>query len=81
MDADDTVGDSGRDPNNWPNIGDNHDEKGFNVAYMDAHVEWTPTGRAILEAYMTGYYYPSVDPAIMSAHGLTYSGNKFTWIR
>ena len=79
MDADDTTGDSARDPNNWPNIGDNHGEKGFNIAYMDAHVEWTPVGKPILEAYMNGYYHPGVPSDIMARHGLTYSGNAFTW--
>ena len=79
MDADDTVGDSRRDPNNWPNIGDNHDEKGFNVAYMDAHVEWTPTGKGILEAYMGGYYSPGVAPHIYTKYRLNFSGTRFTW--
>ena len=26
---------------------------------MDAHVEWTPTGKDILRAYMDGYYNPN----------------------
>ena len=81
MDADDTVGDSARDPNNWPNVGDNHDEKGFNVGYMDAHVEWTPTGKAILQAYMDGYYHPGINSDIMARNGLVFSGNKFIWTR
>ena len=78
MDADDPSSDP-RDQNNWPNPGDNHGEKGFNVAYMDCHVEWTPTGKAVLEAYMGGYYYPGVPSDVMQKHGLNYSGNKFTW--
>ena len=48
-------------------------------AYMDAHVEWTQTGKGILEAYMGGYYYPGVPPEIMQKYGLLYSGNRFTW--
>ena len=79
MDADDPTGDSARDPNNWPSVGDNHGDKGFNIAYMDAHVEWTPTGKAILQAYMGGYYHPGVPPDIMGRYGLTFSGTKFSW--
>jgi prepilin-type processing-associated H-X9-DG protein len=78
MDADDASSDP-TDMNNWPNPGDNHGEKGFNIAYMDAHVEWTQTGKGILEAYMGGYYYPGVPPEIMQKYGLLYSGNRFTW--
>ena len=78
MDADDTSSDP-TDQNNWPNPGDNHGEKGFNIAFMDAHVEWMPTGKGIVEAYMTGYYYPSVPSEVMQKYGLVYSGNRFTW--
>jgi prepilin-type N-terminal cleavage/methylation domain-containing protein/prepilin-type processing-associated H-X9-DG protein len=79
MDADDAVNGSPTDQNNWPNPEDNHGEKGFNIAYMDAHVEWTPTGKAILEAYMEGYYNPSVPPEILQRYRLVQSGNQFTW--
>jgi prepilin-type N-terminal cleavage/methylation domain-containing protein/prepilin-type processing-associated H-X9-DG protein len=79
MDADDSIGDPALDPNNWPSVGDNHGEKGFNIAYMDCHVEWTPTGKEILQAYMDGYYYPSVPSDIQARYGLLYSGNRFTW--
>ena len=79
MDADDGIGSSAQDPNNWPSVGDNHGDKGFNVAYMDAHVEWTPTGKPVLEAYMTGYYFPGVPAEIMTKYRLNYSGNRFTW--
>ena len=79
MDADDSTS-STRDTNNWPDVGDNHGEKGFNVAYMDAHVEWTPTGKAILEAYMNGYYSPGATPAIYAKYRLNASGNRFSWM-
>ena len=79
MDADDTVGSSSLDLNNWPDYGDNHGEKGFNVAYMDCHVEWTPAGKPVLEAYMRGYYHPGVPADILAKYGLTFSGNQFRW--
>ena len=79
MDADDSTS-STRDTNNWPDVGDNHGEKGFNVAYMDAHVEWTPTGKAILEAYMNGYYGPGLTPAIYAKYRLNATGNSFSWM-
>jgi prepilin-type processing-associated H-X9-DG protein len=77
MDADDSV--TGTDYNNWPNPEDNHGEKGFNIAYMDAHVEWTQTGKSILEAYMDGYYNPAVPADILQKYGLIFSGNRFSW--
>jgi prepilin-type N-terminal cleavage/methylation domain-containing protein/prepilin-type processing-associated H-X9-DG protein len=78
MDADDALGPI-NDTNNWPDVGDNHGEKGFNVGYMDCHVEFTPRGKAVLEAYMGGYYYPGIPTNLMSQHGLNLAGNKFTW--
>ena len=41
MDADDATGDSTLDHEQLAQRRDNHGEKGFNVAYMDCHVEWT----------------------------------------
>ena len=81
MDADDAASGSGnRDRNNWPDPGDNHGEKGFNVAYMDCHVEWTPTGKPVLEAYMNGYYDPGTnDNTIYTRYRLQRSGNRFSW--
>ena len=78
MDADDPSG-AANDTNNWPDVGDNHGDKGFNIAYMDAHVEWTPTGKGILEAYMGGYYSPGVAPHIYTKYRLSFSGSRFTW--
>jgi prepilin-type N-terminal cleavage/methylation domain-containing protein/prepilin-type processing-associated H-X9-DG protein len=79
MDADDAVGSPTMDTNNWPDPGDNHGEKGFNVAYMDCHVEWTPTGKPVLEAYMDGYYSPGLPMNIYSQYRLNVSGNQFSW--
>ena len=81
MDADDTPpgGNAAVDLNNWPDPGDNHGAKGFNVGYMDCHVDFQPTGKAVLEAYVDGYYWPGVDTALMAKHGLQFSGNRFTW--
>ena len=79
MDADDQAGTPGLDQNNWPDKGDNHGEKGFNVAYLDCHVEWTETGKPVLEAYMNGYYDPGLPTTIYSRYRLQKSGNRFSW--
>jgi prepilin-type N-terminal cleavage/methylation domain-containing protein/prepilin-type processing-associated H-X9-DG protein len=79
MDADDAAGAPGLDQNNWPDVGDNHGNKGFNVSYMDCHVEWTPTGKPVLEAYMNGYYSPGLPMNIYSQYRLNLSGNQFSW--
>jgi prepilin-type N-terminal cleavage/methylation domain-containing protein/prepilin-type processing-associated H-X9-DG protein len=76
MDGDD---DANADTNNWPEKGDNHGAAGMNVSYMDGHVEWTPTGRPVLEAFINGYYDPGVSTAIYTKYGLQKSGNRFTW--
>jgi prepilin-type processing-associated H-X9-DG protein len=77
MDADDSS--SNTDRNNWPDPMDNHGDKGFNVGYMDAHVEWTPTGKDVLRAFMNGYYNPGLPYDIYQKYGLTVSGNRFSW--
>ena len=79
MDADDAAGTPALDDNNWPNKGDNHGDKGFNVAYMDCHVEWTETGKPVLEAYMNGYYDPGLPTAIYTKYRLQKTGNRFSW--
>jgi prepilin-type N-terminal cleavage/methylation domain-containing protein/prepilin-type processing-associated H-X9-DG protein len=78
MDADDSTGPN--DANNWPDPGDNHGDKGFNVAYMDAHVEFLPPGRALLDAYMRGYYSPGLPGNIYTKYRLNASGSSFSWM-
>jgi prepilin-type N-terminal cleavage/methylation domain-containing protein/prepilin-type processing-associated H-X9-DG protein len=68
------------DTNNWPEKTDNHGAEGFNTGFLDGHVEFIPTGRAILEMWMDGYY----DPAASSKYaqyGLSLSGDVFKWTR
>ena len=55
--------------NNWPDPANNHGADGVNVSYLDGHVEWTPTGRPLLEAFIKGYYNPNVDNAIWIKYG------------
>ena len=78
MDADDSDG-SANDTNNWPDPGDNHGDKGFNVGFMDCHVEFLPPGKALLEAYMGGYYNPGLPGNIYAKYRLNATGNSFTW--
>jgi prepilin-type processing-associated H-X9-DG protein len=68
--------------NNWPDADNNHGAAGMNVAFIDGHVSWTPTGRPLLEAYMGGYYYPTAEPGQsgrLARYGLNLAGNVFTW--
>jgi prepilin-type N-terminal cleavage/methylation domain-containing protein/prepilin-type processing-associated H-X9-DG protein len=68
--------------NNWPDAGNNHGAAGMNIAFLDGHVAWTFTGRPILEAYMAGYYYPSIEPgqtAMLNRYRLNRAGNVFSW--
>ena len=79
-DADDDTDGGGPDLNNWPDAMDNHGRDGFNTAFLDGHVEFIPTGRAILEMWMDGYY----DPAAASKYaqyGLSRNGDTFKWLR
>jgi prepilin-type N-terminal cleavage/methylation domain-containing protein/prepilin-type processing-associated H-X9-DG protein len=69
MDADDVA--SPPPPgqyNNWPDHANNHGADGVNVSYLDGHVKWTPTGKPLLQAFISGYYNPNVDnvPSILS---------------
>jgi prepilin-type N-terminal cleavage/methylation domain-containing protein/prepilin-type processing-associated H-X9-DG protein len=75
MEADDGFGGQ----NNWPDKGDAHGNQGINVAYMDCHVEWTLTGRPILEAFMNGYYDPGQPIGTYQKYGLNLGGNRFSW--
>lgn len=75
-DADDAPG-----INNWPDILNNHGEKGINGGFLDGHVSWLVTGRPILEAYMDSYYVPNVPTNIYQKYGLQQNGNVFRWIK
>jgi len=79
MDADDST--ENNDENNWPNVSDNHGAAGFNVGFMDAHVEFISPSRRLLEAYLAGYYNPSVHASTYAKFGVNHSGNTFTYIR
>ena len=67
--------------NNWPDVMNNHGDKGMNMAYVDGHVAWAPTGRAILKAYMDSYYVPNVPADIYAKYGLQQNGRVFKWLR
>ena len=67
--------------NNWPDILNNHGEKGINGGFLDGHVSWLATGRPILEAYMDSYYVPNVPTNIYQKYGLQQNGNVFRWIK
>ena len=73
MDADDFL------TQNWPDPGDNHGDKGYNVGFCDGHVEFRQTGRDLLEAYVNGYYFPSLPQQIYDMYGLDYIANRFSW--
>jgi prepilin-type N-terminal cleavage/methylation domain-containing protein/prepilin-type processing-associated H-X9-DG protein len=66
--------------NNWPDAKNNHGDKGWNIAYVDGHVAWTPTGRAILKAYMDSYYVPNVPSTLYAKYGLQQNGRSFRWL-
>ena len=76
MDADDaTEGDQ----NNWPDATDNHGREGFNIGFLDGHTEFIRPGRALLEAYLEGYYDPSLPTSIYTANGVIKSGGVFRY--
>jgi prepilin-type N-terminal cleavage/methylation domain-containing protein/prepilin-type processing-associated H-X9-DG protein len=66
--------------NNWPDVMNNHGDKGMNIAYIDGHVQWATTGRPILKAYMDSYYVPNVPANIYAKYGLQQNGNSFRWL-
>jgi len=78
MDADDNVE---GDQNNWPDKVDNHGAEGYNVSYLDGHVEFCRTGREVLEAYINGYYNPGQSNSRYNQYGLDFSNNIFRWTR
>jgi len=80
MDADDDSDGDGGEENNWPDHPtDNHGAEGYNVGFLDGHVEFIPPSRALLEAYLEGYYDPDLPGAIYNAHGVIKQGNVFRY--
>jgi type II secretory pathway pseudopilin PulG len=77
MDADDNTE---NDPNNWPSIGDNHGTSGYTVGFMDAHAEFVPPGRKLIEAYLEGYYDPRLPSQIYQQNGVIKSGNDYRYV-
>jgi len=77
MDADDAP-----DVENWPDRRNNHGVEGVNVGYCDGHGSFVKTGRPLLMAFLTGYYYPSLsDRGIYAKYGVKFDDSKdeFTW--
>jgi len=79
MDADDST--ENNDQNNWPDKSDNHGADGFNVGFMDGHVEFVPPGRRLLEAFLEGYYDPGLPDSIYNKYGVSHSNNQFKYTR
>jgi prepilin-type N-terminal cleavage/methylation domain-containing protein len=73
------------DQNNWPDrlpngtTNDNHGAEGFNCSFLDGRAEWLPTGRAVLQTYMDGYYNPNIPDIIINQYGLYRSGDGYEW--
>ena len=38
--------------NNWPDVNNNHGNRGFNIGFADGHAEFVPRGKGLLEAYL-----------------------------
>ena len=74
------------DINNWPDPVNNHGAQGMNCGFLDGHVTFTLTGRALLEAYMGGHYVTSIgnregvsEASIINRYGLYRTGNLYYW--
>ncbi len=76
MDGDDAAGGGW---NNWPDKTNNHGAAGTNVAFCDGHVQWVPTGRALLKLYMDSYYAPSTDAKVYETYALEHGSGYFRW--
>jgi prepilin-type processing-associated H-X9-DG protein len=75
-DGDNSAG--GDTQNNWPDPYDNHGIAGVNVAYLDGHVEWTPTGVPLIKAFAYGYY-AGLPGNIPGKYGVTWAQGGGTW--
>jgi prepilin-type processing-associated H-X9-DG protein len=64
--------------NNWPERGDNHGEKGINLAFADAHVEFVDRRGMVLAMLKSRHPWPcnsgSLGPALAAVPGLQNSG-------
>jgi prepilin-type processing-associated H-X9-DG protein len=71
--------------NNWPDVANNHGAQGWNMAYLDGHVAFTLTGKAILEGFMGGHYITSIpgggrdENQFINKYGLFHVNNKYEW--
>ncbi len=64
--------------NNYPDPGENHGAEGVNVGYCDGHVEFQRRGKALLAAFIDGYYWPSW-PDTLYSPWLTNNSNVLKW--
>lgn len=78
MDADDKHESIANGQNNWPDAYNNHGAAGVNVAYCDGHVSWTPTGKPLLVAFLSGYYDPGLSNTLYNKYGVSRAGNRFS---
>ena len=76
MDGDDATE---NDQNNWPDPTDNHTDEGLNIGFMDGHVEFTRPGRPLMEAYLEGYYDPSLPEDFYARYGVVHANNTFRY--
>jgi prepilin-type N-terminal cleavage/methylation domain-containing protein/prepilin-type processing-associated H-X9-DG protein len=64
--------------NNWPEKGDNHSEKGINLAFADSHVEFVDRRGMVLAMLKSRHPWPctsgNVAPALAAVPGLHNSG-------
>jgi prepilin-type N-terminal cleavage/methylation domain-containing protein/prepilin-type processing-associated H-X9-DG protein len=75
VDADADNGTGGR-LNNWPDPGNNHGDKGFNIGFADGHTAFCRRGQELWDAYLnSGNANPSVlKPAVVAKYpGLSVS--------
>ncbi len=45
--------------NNWPNVGNNHGDKGLNIGFGDGSVRWIPRGAELIRTYIRGFQGPA----------------------